>query len=156
MHKRVPRKEPSIQKKHPITIRPIFTSMRDVTSACKWNAHDQFNPDNQVKEVLARASEEDVTSKQQPAKKYLNVDAIKWSKDCPKTYERGKSFLPNWDIQRLPLGMRRFHDWYLRVIPTTIDLIQARFPAGTFGSPTRNIIFDFNDVQTFFTSEQWK
>jgi hypothetical protein len=46
--------------------------------------------------------------------------------------------------------MKRFHDWYLRVIPTTIDLIQARFPAGTFGGPTRKIIFDFNDVQTFF------
>jgi len=87
-----------------------------------------------------------ITSKQQPANKYPNVDAIKWSNDCSKTYERGKPFLPNRDIQRLPLGMRRFHDWYLRVIPTTIDLIQARFPAGTFGGPAGKTIFDFNDV----------
>ena len=144
------RKELEIQKKHPITVRPIFTSMRDVTSTSKWFGHDQFKPENLIKEVPARASEEAVTSKQQPAKKYLNVDAIKWSKDCPKTYKRGKPFLQMRDIQRLPLGMKRFHDWYLRVIPTTIDLIQACFPAGTFTGPAGKIIFDFNDIQTCF------
>ena len=69
--------------------------MKDVSSVHKWYAHDQFKPENQVKEVLARAFEEAVTSKQQPAKKYPNVDAIKWSKNCLKTYERGKPFLPN-------------------------------------------------------------
>ena len=46
----------------------------------------------------------------------------------------------------LPLGMRRFHDWYLHVLPTTIDLIQACFPAGTFGGLAEKIIFDFNDI----------
>jgi hypothetical protein len=121
--------------------------MRDVTSMAKRYAHDQFKPENQVKEVLARASEEAITGKQQPTKKYPNVDAIKWSNDCLKTYERGKPFLPN---QHLPLGMRRFHDWHLRVIPTTIDLIQAWFPTSTFGGPIGKIIFDFNDVQTCF------
>jgi hypothetical protein len=91
-------KEPPIQKLHPITIRPIFTSMRDVMSTCKWYTHEQFKPENHVKEVPSRASKEAVTSKQQLAKKYPNVDAIKWSKDCPKTYERGKPFLLNQDI----------------------------------------------------------
>jgi hypothetical protein len=33
-------KEPPIQKLHPITIRPIFTSMRDDMSTCKWYAHE--------------------------------------------------------------------------------------------------------------------
>ena len=140
-------KEPEIRKLQPINIRPIFKLMRDVTSTAKWYGHDQFN---QVKEVPAWTSEEAVTNKQQPAKKYPNVDAIKWSNDCPKTYERGMPFLPNRDIQRLSLGMRRFHDWYLRVIPMTIDLIQACFPADTFGGPDGKIIFDFNDVQTCF------
>ena len=104
-----------------------------------------------LKKVPTRASEEAVTSKvHQTAKKYLNVDVIKWSKDCPKTYERGKPFLSNRDIQRLPLGMRRFHDWYLRVFLTSIYLVQAYFPVGTFGSPAEKIIFDFNDMQTCF------
>ena len=117
----------------------------------KWYSHDQFKPENQVKKVPSRGSEEAVTSKlHQTAKQYPNVDAIKWSKDCPKTYERGKPFLPNRDIQRLPLGMRRFHDWYLCVLPTSIDLIQACFPTGTFGSPAGKIVFDFNDMQTCF------
>jgi hypothetical protein len=63
--------------------------MRDVTSTAKWYTHDQFKPENQLKGVPTRASEEAITSKQQPAKKYPNIDAIKWSNDCPKTYERG-------------------------------------------------------------------
>ena len=54
-----------------------------------------FKPENQVKKVPTWAFEEAVTSKvHQIAKKYPNVDAIKWSKNCPKTYERGKPFLP--------------------------------------------------------------
>ena len=45
-------------------------------------AHDQFKPENKVKKVPTRASEETITSKvHQTVKKYPNVDAIKWSKD---------------------------------------------------------------------------
>jgi hypothetical protein len=140
-----------VQKKQPITIRKIFVSIKDVTSVHKWYAHDQFKPGNQVKEVLAQASKEAITSKlHQAIKKYPDVEAIKWSEDFPKTYERGKHFLPNRVIQRMPLEMRNFHDWYLHVAPTSLDIIQACFPAGTFGSPSREIVFDFNDVQTHF------
>ena len=38
-----------LRKKHPITIRPIYVSMKDVSSVHKWYAHDQFKPENQVK-----------------------------------------------------------------------------------------------------------
>jgi hypothetical protein len=51
-------KEPLIRKLHPITIRPMFMSMRDVSSMSKWYAHDQFKAENQFKEVPARASKE--------------------------------------------------------------------------------------------------
>ena len=71
-------------------------------------------------------------------------------KDCPKTYERGKPFLPNRDIRRLSLGMKRFHDWYLRALQTKIQIIQARFSANTFGGLEGVIAFDFNDVKTMF------
>ena len=43
-----------------------------------------------------------------------------------------------------------FHDWYLRVLPTSIDLVQACFSTGTFGSLAEKIVFDFNDMQTCF------
>ena len=123
--------------------------MKDVTSASKWYAHDQFKPENQIKQVKGNASKKAVASKlHQTAKRYLEVDTIKWSKDYPEKYERGKLFLPNRVIQRLPHGMRRFHDWYLRVLPTSID--KACFPTGTFGSPAGKIVFDFNDMQTCF------
>ena len=70
--------------------------MKDVSSVSKWYSHDQFKPENQVKKVPSRASKEAVTSKlHQTAKQYPNVDAIKWSKNYPKTYKRGKPFLPN-------------------------------------------------------------
>jgi hypothetical protein len=35
-------------------------------------------------------------------KKYLDVESIKWSKDCLEKYERGKNFLPNRIIRQLP------------------------------------------------------
>ena len=128
-------KEPKIQILHPITIRPILKLMRDVTSMAKWYAHDQFKPKNQVKKVPTRASEETVTSKvHQTAKKYPNVDVIKWSKDCPEKYERSKNFLPNRIIQCMPLGMRKFHDWYLRAQITELEILQAWIPVGTFGA----------------------
>ena len=38
-----------LQKKHPITIRLIYVSMKDVSSVHKWYSHDQFKPENQVK-----------------------------------------------------------------------------------------------------------
>lgn len=61
-------------------------------------------------------------------KKYPDVEAITWSKDCPKKYKRGKPFLPNRVIRLLSLHMRRFHDWYLRVILTKLKIImQAHF-----------------------------
>ena len=139
-------KEPKIQKKHPITIRPIYTSIKDITSMCEWYAHDQFKPEKQVKEVPP--SEEALSRIRKPVKRYPNVDDSKWSKDCPKTYGRGEPFLSNRDIQRLPLGMKRLHDWFLRALQTKIQIIQARFPANTFGGPNGVIAFDFNDVQT--------
>jgi hypothetical protein len=65
-------KEPPIRKLL-ITIRPMFMLTRDVSSTSKWYAHDQFKPENQVKEVPAWGSEEAVASKQQPTKKYPNI-----------------------------------------------------------------------------------
>jgi hypothetical protein len=50
----------------------------------------------------------------------------------------------------MPLGMRKFLDWYLRVVPTKLNIIQACIPAGTIGTPAREIVFDFSDVQTCF------
>jgi hypothetical protein len=35
-----------IRKKHPIKVRPIYVSMRDVSSVHKWYAHDQFKSEN--------------------------------------------------------------------------------------------------------------
>jgi len=36
-----------LRKKHPITIRPIYVPMKDVSLVHKWYAHDQFKSENQ-------------------------------------------------------------------------------------------------------------
>ena len=38
-----------LRKKHPITIRPVYVPIKDVSSVSKWYSHDQFKPENQVK-----------------------------------------------------------------------------------------------------------
>jgi len=66
--------------------------MKDVTSANKWYAHDQFKPENQIKQVKGHASEKAVTSKlHQTAKRYPEVDTIKWSKDYPENMKEASS-----------------------------------------------------------------
>jgi hypothetical protein len=125
--------------------------MKDVASVIKWYSHDQFKPENQVKEVSAQAPKEATSSKlHQVVKKYPNAEAITWSKDCSQKYERGKPFLPNRAIWLLPLHMRRFYDWYLRVIPTKLKIMQTIVPAGTFESPAGISVFDFDDIRTCF------
>ena len=52
-HQEGARKEPEIWKQIPITIRLIYKSIKDIMSTHKWYAHDQFKPENQVKEVPA-------------------------------------------------------------------------------------------------------
>jgi hypothetical protein len=139
------------RNKIPKKIRLVFALMKDIASVTKWYGHDQFKPKNQVKEVPAQAPKEAVSSKlHQVVKKYLDVEAIKWSKYCLEKYERGKLFLPNRVIRLLPLHMRRFHDWYLRVIPTKLKIMQAIVPVGTFGCSAGIIIFDFDDIHTCF------
>jgi hypothetical protein len=84
------------RKNIPIKIRPMYVGIKDVSSVHKWFGHDQFKPENQVKQVRAHASKEGVTSKlHHGVKKYPSVDTLKWSKDCPNKYKRGKNFLPN-------------------------------------------------------------
>jgi hypothetical protein len=83
--------------------------------------------------------------------KYPDVEAIKWSKDCPSEYVRGKTFLPNWIMCKMPHGMKRFHDWYyLHVTYTELLGVQAVIPERTFGSPAAFIAFDFSDIQACF------
>jgi hypothetical protein len=104
-----------------------------------------------VKEVYACAFEPPDTSKlHKEVKKYQNVDEINWTKDVPKKYERRKHFLPNRVIARMPLGTRKFHDWYLRAQLTHLNEIKVVFPEGTFGGAARTIMFDFEDMQECF------
>ena len=35
-----------LRKKHPITIRSVYVSMKDVSSVSKWYSHDQFKHEN--------------------------------------------------------------------------------------------------------------
>jgi hypothetical protein len=140
-----------VRAKHPYHIRPAFIGMPNVPMIDKWYSRDKFKPENQVKDLYARANEPPDTSKlHQSFKKYPNVEDINWTEDCPKEYKRGKPFLPNRMMSLMPLGMRRFHDWYLRAQATRLNEIKACWPKGTFGGPPGALLFDFDDIQTCF------
>jgi len=116
----------------------------------KWYAYDQFKPENQGPNKFAYRMPID-TSDYTMVKKYLDVESIKWSKDFSKEYVRGKHFLPNRILCKMPYGMRRFHDWYnLHVTRLELDVLEAVIPAHTFGGPASGIAFNFSDIQSCF------
>ena len=54
-------------------------------------------------------------------------------------------------MQRMPIGMGKFHNWYLRAHLTRLNEIKAVFPAeGTFGGAAGDLMFDFEDMQACF------
>jgi len=141
------------REKIPIMIRSTgSTSFVDmnVPGMYKWNAHDQFKPENQGLNKFAYRMPTN-TSDYTTVKKYPYVETIKWSKDCPKEYVRGKSFLPNRILCNMPYGMRRFHDWYyLHVTRTKLNVLEGVILAHIFGGPALGIAFDFSDIQSCF------
>jgi hypothetical protein len=141
------------REKIPIMIRSTgsksFVDM-NVSGMYKWYAHDQFKPENQGPNKFAYRMPTD-TSDYTTITKYPDVETIKWSKDCPKEYVKGKRFLPNRVLCKMPYGMRRFHDWYyLHVSRTELNVLEAVIPARTFGGPASGIAFDFSDIQSCF------
>lgn len=141
------------REKIPIMIRSTgsksFVDM-NVSGMYKWYAHDQFKPENQGPNKFAYRMPTD-TSDYTTITKYPDVETIKWSKDCPKEYVKGKRFLPNRILCKMPYGMRRFHDWYyLHVSRTELNVLEAVIPARTFGGPASGIAFDFSDIQSCF------
>jgi hypothetical protein len=94
--------------------RSLYVGMRDVSLFDKWHDGNKDKLENQETKIYARASKPPDTSRvHQPLKRYPNIEEIKWSKKCSAQYEKGKPFLPTRYMQRMPRGMKRFHDWYL-------------------------------------------
>jgi hypothetical protein len=123
------------QKMIPVMIRSIgskcFVDMPK-SNMYKWYGHDMFKPQNQGPNTFAHRIIVD-PSEHKPAWKYTDVEKIKWSKECPKEYTRGKHFLPNRVLCNLPLGIKRFHDWYfLHVARIELDMVEAIVPSKTF------------------------
>jgi hypothetical protein len=50
----------------------------------------------------------------------------------------------------MPIGMRKFHDWYLRAQSMGLNDIKATFSEDTFGGTAGKILFDFQDMQECF------
>jgi hypothetical protein len=130
--------------------------MPDIPLIDKWYSHDCFKPENQVKDLYARAFEQPNTSKLHKSfRKYPSVDDINWTEDCPKKYKRGKCFLPNRVMQVMPLGMRKFHDWYWHASSTRLNDIKACWPEGTFGGLAGHYYLTSMTSRDAFTSDPW-
>ena len=71
------------------------------------------------------------------------VDDYKY---VPKKYELGRPLL-TWDkLRKVPAGIKRFHDWYIRASSVGIDTISVDIPAEAFNSDRTTAIVTFEDM----------
>jgi len=67
-------------------------------------------------------------------------------KYVPKKYELGRPLL-TWDkLKKVPTGVKRFHDWYMRASSVGIDTISVDIPAEAFNSDRTRSIVTFKDM----------
>ena len=64
----------------------------------------------------------------------------------PKQYVPGKPLL-EWDkLKKIPAGIKRLHDWYMRASSVGIDTINVSIPPHAFFSGRDKAIITFEDI----------
>jgi len=67
-------------------------------------------------------------------------------KFVPSKYEPGRPLL-SWDkLKKIPAGIKRMHDWYMRAASVGIDTINVIIPPKVFNSEHTKAIVTFEDM----------
>ena len=67
-------------------------------------------------------------------------------KFVPTKYEPGRPLL-SWDkLKKIPAGIKRMHDWYMRAASVGIDTINVIIPPKAFNSERTKAIVTFEDM----------
>jgi hypothetical protein len=67
-------------------------------------------------------------------------------KNVPDNYVPGRPLL-KWDtIKKIPAGVKRLHDWYMRASSVGIDTINVSIPPAAFVSDRQMVVITFKDM----------
>jgi hypothetical protein len=92
------------------------------------------------------AEHEKAAKKSEPAFVNIRPPTKDDYKYVPKKYELGRPLL-TWDkLKKVPAGVKRFHDWYMRASSVGIDTISVDIPAEAFNSDHTRAIVTFEDM----------
>jgi hypothetical protein len=92
------------------------------------------------------AEHEKAAKKSEPAFVNIRPPTKDDYKYVPKKYELGRPLL-TWDkLKKVPAGVKRFHDWYMRAASVGIDTISVDIPVEAFNSDHTRAIVTFEDM----------
>ena len=82
----------------------------------------------------------------------LGLDDIPDLSDCPKAYEHGKQFLPDWALRSddLPGEMKKFLGWYMSACKLGVGEVSAVIPGEVFRTLSKTTFADLLEFQNMF------
>ena len=85
-------------------------------------------------------------------KTIIGLDDIPDLPDCPRTYEHGKPFLPDWAFahEEVPGEMRRFHGWYKKACRLGVREVSVHIPGEVLQTLAKTTIVDFLKFHNMF------
>ena len=67
-------------------------------------------------------------------------------KNVPKKYVPGRPLLPLEKLRKVPAGVKRLHDWYMRASSVGIDTISVHIPDHAFIGSDQKVVVAFEDM----------
>ena len=67
-------------------------------------------------------------------------------KNVPKKYVPGRPLLPLDKLRKVPAGVKRLHDWYMRASSVGIDTISVHIPDHAFIGSDQKAVVTFEDM----------
>jgi hypothetical protein len=75
-------------------------------------------------------------------------------KNIPNKYVFGRPLL-KWDtLKKIPAGVKRLHDWYMRASSVGIDTISVSIPPAAFVSGRQTAVITFEDMWLMMNLER--
>ena len=103
--------------------------------AARWHASNKANR----KAEKAKSKEENSSdirrqgySKPRTNTEFDVIIGVNDIPDCPKKFEYGKPYLPDWALSMVPSEIQRMHSWYMRACRFGLRDLWERYPPDVF------------------------
>jgi hypothetical protein len=85
----------------------------------------------------------------------IKVPTKKDYQKVPDTYVPGRPLLTRHKIMKLPLEIKRLHDWYMRASSVQVDSISVKIPKDVFATiEDGHAIVTFKDIHLMFNQRR--